>query len=747
MFATRPLVIAAAAVLAMPVLPEPAAAETDFDLVGRAAVGRLRALHFNKLPFDKDLSRGIMDEYLRELDFHRMYFLREDIDGFKSEFGDNLHLQLIDANGMEPATTIFRVYAQRAEERFAWLEEVIASADFDFESDQMVAKSREEADWPASPEEADELWMAHVESFFLEEHLRGLAATERAERLGRELPEPVSIEEVREKIQNRFTRVIENVRETDEEEIFNLFISSLCRVYDPHTDYFSFSEEQQFHSNMANQLVGIGALLQANDDGTTQIKGIVVNGPADKEGQLQLDDRVIAVDPDNSGELVDVVFMRLSRVVDMIRGEEGTEVRLRVIPVDDPTSTRDIVIKREQVELKDQLATAQLIKRETADGGTEKIGWITVPSFYANLEEGTTGVTRDVRRLLERLIKEGIDGLAIDLRMNGGGSLEEAISLTGLFIPRGPVVQAKDSNGRLQVRESSSRDMLYDGPLAVLVNKASASASEIFAGALQDYRRAVIIGDESTFGKGTVQTITPLGGALPLFADASRAGSLKVTISKFYRVAGGSTQLKGVVPDVVLPSRMDAMEIGEASQRNPLPFETIEAREFPAFAEDNLPLEALQALSEERIANHVEFDYIREDVARILEERERNQISLNLQERLNERAKRESQLSKRRAERRERFARILDDEDSAPVIYRIVMDNVDDPDLSQQEDFSVFGSDSMRRTLSEEEEAIRDENPEFPSGIDPAKEETLAVLSDLARLAARGGGSTVKAGN
>jgi len=740
----RPLVLAAAAILALPLAPEPVSADMDYNLVGRAAVGRLRALHFNKLPYDADLARKTLDEYLRSLDFQKLYFLQEDVDTITKKWGDNLHLQMIDANMMRPATRIHDLFRKRVEERHAWIERKLKENEFDFSTDLSVELSRENSPWPKNAGDADALWTARLKEAVLREKLRAEEAAERAARNNKPAPEAEDPSEIADRILKRYVRILENIRETNQEDIADLMLSALCNVYDPHTEYFSFSEETQFQTNMSNQLIGIGALLQADDDGTTQIKGIVVNGPADKGGQLKLDDRVIAVDTDNSGEFVDVVYMKLNRVVEMIRGKAGTEVRLKVIPADDPSTTREIVIKREKVELKDQLATGQIIERKGGDGVTRRLGWINIPSFYADFEKGSTGVTRDVRRILDRMMRENIDGLAIDLRMNGGGSLEEAISLTGLFIPSGPVVQAKNSKGEIEVRDSRGRRPVYDGPLAVLVDRTSASASEIFAAALQDYNRAVIIGDSSTFGKGTVQTVSPLGGALPLFADSSRAGSLKVTISKFYRIAGGSTQLRGVVPDIILPSRMEALKIGESAMRNPLPYDTIAARPFRALPEENLAIQKLSELSAARVAADPEFQYIQSDIETMKEQIEKNELSLNAETRRSERLEREEKNRQRNTERRDRFASIEASEGKSTTIYRITVDNSSAKQLEVQKDFSGDDNSAMRRTLSDEEKEAREENPEYPLGLDPAKRETLDILKDLIRITSGQTAQTVK---
>jgi carboxyl-terminal processing protease len=723
-------------------------ADMDYNLVGKVAATMLRNLHFNKLPLDGKLSERLLEEYLSFLDFRRAYLTKADVEEFRRKYGQSLHRHLLDANCMEPAKEMFLVYLKRVGERHAWIEKTLADTEFTFDGDDTVELSREKAAWPADAAAADALWVATLKDNLLRERLRAEDAksAEAAPPAGEGAKPAPAPEDPKDKILKRYKRVLENLRETNDEEICDYFLSALSLVYDPHTEYFSHSEEEQFQTNMKNSLTGIGALLQADDEGTTQIKGIVVGGPADKQAELQLDDRIIAVDPDNSGEMVDIMYMKINKVVELIRGKRNSEVRLKIIPANDPASTREIVITRDVVELKDQLSTAQIIHRKDDTGREFRLGWITVPSFYADMEKGATGVTKDVRRLLTRLKQEGIDGLAIDLRGNGGGSLDEAVNLTGLFIPAGPVVQVKDSLGNVKVLESKVRTPLYDGPLVVVTDKTSASASEIFAAALQDSNRAVVVGGRSTFGKGTVQTVAPVGRAMPLFADSERAGSLKVTIQKFYRIAGGSTQLKGVEADIPLPSRLEALKIGEDALKDPLPFDTIKARSYTVFPPENLFRRELASLSAARLAEDPEIAYIRDDISRMKEQVEKNTLPLNLEQRRREAAEIKTRNRERNALRRERFAAIQKEESAHTRIYRVTLDNVEAPELELQSDFSQ-ADNGMRRskTDNEDEEDIEDDKaPDPPFGFDPLKREAIAIAADLIRLTAARGSETVK---
>lgn len=706
----------------------------------------LRNQHFNKQPWDANLSARLLDTYLTSLDFQKLYLTQEDVDDLTKKHAGTLYLELQNGDFLDTATGIFDLYLKRVEARHQWIENQLRTAKFTFDSERVVEISREKSPWPKDQAAADAIWSARLEENLLRERMRAdeIAAKIKEDPASAKDHKPEDPQASVEKIVKRYKRVLENVRETDREEVADIFLSALTACYDPHTEYMSFSEDEQFRTSMNNALIGIGALLRSDDDGTTKIEGIVQGGPADKSGELQLDDRVIGVDSSNSGEMVDIVYMKINKVVEMIRGEEGTEVRLKIIPASAPATTREIVIKREKVELKDQLTNGQIIRRKKADGTVINLGWLVVPSFYADLQEGKTGVTRDVRRILERMQREGIDALVIDLRGNGGGSLEEAINLTGLFIKSGPVVQVKDDKKRVEVKSSRAPEPMYSGPLVVMTDKTSASASEIFAAALQDYHRAVIVGDESTFGKGTVQSVVSVGRAMPLFADSERAGALKVTTQKFYRIAGGSTQLRGVIPDIVLPSRFDALKIGEALLKFPLPYDTIDPQNYPTFDQAALHLDELRLRSKERIASDTEYGYIREDVSRLKEQIEKNTISLNLETRNNERMENEKREKDRNAARKIYFEGVRQKETPSTTIYKLTLDNIGGP-LEEQKDFSDKDS-TMRRSETDEDGEPLDDSlkaPEYPFGFDPMKREGVRIVTDLIELSA-GQPATVK---
>ncbi|NNM29662.1 MAG: carboxy terminal-processing peptidase, partial [Akkermansiaceae bacterium] len=406
---------------------------------------------------------------------------------------------------------------------------------------------------------------------------------------------------------------------------------------------------------------------------------------------------------------------------------------LKVEPADGaPGETRFIVITRDKVELKDELASAEIIETSKPGGGKRKIGWIGLPSFYLDFQDGDPSVSKDVQKLLGRLNTEKIDGLIIDLRGNGGGSLEEVRRITGFFVGRGPVVQVKDTFGRIESKDALFRRPLYDGPLVVLTDKSSASASEILAGALQDYNRAVVVGDDSTFGKGTVQQPMDIGRFFRIFEDNARAGYLKATIQKFYRVSGSSTQLKGVEPDIKLPALTDALEIGEAWLDHPLPHDRIrQAPDFRPFDRQALFMPVLEEKSQERVALSKDFQYVLEDVERTRERIKKNAISLNMAKRAAELKESEDRRKRRNLERRKRFSEIEAADKDNLEFYRLTLDQIEDetlPKVDREKDAEAF----MRRAKGDAEDL--DDTPLWPSGLDPMKREALYIASDLIDL-------------
>lgn len=723
-------------VIGLVALSNPACAQqADFNEVGKQMAIMLQNSHFARLPYNAELSRKFFDEYLKELDSQKLYFTQEDVDGFSAKYGERLHTLLLQGNSVEPATEVYAMFKERVSARIADAQTLL-KGEFDFTGDEAVMISRKEAEWPKNEAEAKKIWANQIREAVLSETLRREMIARMAKEQGKADPGADDLDP-REKVSLRYKRLLASVQDVDDEDVANFFLSAMARAYDPHTDYMSFREMNRFKGDMKNELVGIGALLQAEEDGATIIKGIVVGGPADKQGSLKLNDRVVAVDSVNSQTaegMTDIMFMPIDKVVELIRGKEGSSVALKVEPAGSaPGETTIVVIKREKVELKDEQASGEMIHMKTKEGETRRIGVITLPSFYADFDEGTTRCSVDVERILQRLMEEKMDGLVFDLRNNGGGSLEEVRRMTGFFVPNGPVVQVKNTLGQVQVKDTDSDKPIYNGPMVVLVDKTSASASEILAGALQDYNRAVVVGDTSTFGKGTVQQPMDIGRMLPLFAVRDKAGYLKVTIQKFYRPSGSSTQMDGVVPNVVLPSIMDALDVGEAHLDNALPHDRIRpAADFRALDIQALFLPKLKELSRERVEACGDFAYVIEDIIKTKERIKANKVSLNKVEREKELAEADAQKKERNAERRERFDKLAADDAKNFVFHKITLDDLEKGGDLKPYDPSKEEDRNMRRAVDETESL--DDTPEWASGLNAEKREALHIIKDLVEL-------------
>jgi len=712
------------------------AQQADFNEVGKQMAITLQNNHFSRVPFDKMLSQRFLDKYLRDLDYQRLYFTQVDVDGFRAKYGDSLHTLLLEKKCMVPADEIYNVFVKRVEARVALTDKLLKEPAFDFTADESVARTRKEAAWPKDEKHAAELWRLQVKEAVLSEVLRRELLAKLAKEQGK--PDPSKGDrDPKEKIALRYRRFLNSVKDVDAEDIATYFLSAVATTYDPHTDYMSFREMARFKDGMKNELVGIGALLQAEEDGATKIMGIVVGGPADRKANLKLNDRVVAVDSLNTGrpeDMIDIMFMKIDKVVDLIRGKVGSAVALKVEPAGAPPGeTKIYVIERDKVELKDEQASGQIIEFKADKGPSRRLGVITLPSFYADFDEGKVRCSVDVERILLRLIEEKMDGLVLDLRNNGGGSLDEVRRMTGFFIDRGPVVQVKDNRGRVSVKESESRKPIYEGPMVIMTDKSSASASEILAGALEDFNRVIVVGESSTFGKGTVQQPMPIADMMPFFAARDHAGYLKLSIQKFYRPSGSSTQMDGVVPQLVLPSQLDGLEIGESFLDNAMPHDRIgPAPGFKPLDESALFIPRLKATSQERVNASKDFAYIIEDVMKNKVRIKENKVSLNKATRERELAEADTLRHERNSERRERFAKMSADDKKSFHFYKLTLDDLDKGADMHEYDPAAENADFMRR--AKDEAADLDDSPKWPSGLDPVKRESIMVLKGLADL-------------
>lgn len=712
------------------------AQKADLNEVGKQMFIMLQNTHFARLPYNDQLSQKFLTTFLESLDSQKLYFTQDDVDRFKNEYGDRLHNLMLEADSMTPAKDIYQLFQKRVNERITFAQNLL-KGEFDFTKEETFQPSRKDAAWAINLEEINENWTKQIKSAVLSEILRKEALAKLLKEKGDKKASGKDIDPI-EKVSLRYKRLLASVEEVDDEDVAAYFFSAVAATYDPHTDYLSFKEMNRFKGDMKNELIGIGALLQGDEDGATTIKGIVVGGPADKGGILKLNDRVVAVDSMNTGkpeDMTDIMFLPIHKVVEMIRGKEGSSVALKVEPSGAaPGETTVIVIKRDKVELKDEQASGELIFMKDAKGVKHRIGVIILPSFYSDFDEGKTQSSVDVEKILKRLVDEKIDGLVFDLRNNGGGSLEEVRRMTGFFMPQGPVVQVKNTLGQVQVKDSDSEKPIYLGPMVVLVDKASASASEIIAGALQDFNRAVIVGETSTFGKGTVQQPMDIGQMLPLFSSRDRAGFLKVTIQKFYRPSGSSTQMDGVEPSIVFPSINDAFDFGERDMDHALEHDRIRpAANFKPSSKSNLFIEELKELSKNRIEKSADFAYVMEDVLRAKTRIKANVESLHKLKREEEIASLDKQKKERNLERKERFSKLAKEDSESFVFHKISLDQLKKKSELVAYDPNEESSEYMRRAKEEDESA--EETPKWPSGLDIYKREAIYITRDFIELA------------
>ncbi|HEY7888791.1 MAG TPA: carboxy terminal-processing peptidase [Steroidobacteraceae bacterium] len=619
------------------VLPPGALAPTDDQRAIARKIGRiLEETHYSRAAIDDAFSGQVFQRYLEFLDPEHAYFLASDVQEFsvyQNKFDDMIH-----TGDVDPGFLIFDRFKQRNRERMEYAVSLLKSQP-DWNTTVSYDFDREHAAWPATAAAMDQLWKKRV----MNDELGLLLA-------GKTWPQTAQA------LRKRYQTVIQRVDQVKSEDVFEDLMNAYARTYDPHTSYFSPLNSEEYRIQMSLNYEGIGASLQLIDNYVT-VMNVIPGGPAAASGSLKENDRITGVGQGPAGAITDVEGWRLDDVVQLIRGKAGTAVRLQVLPAGAAPGSKEKLVQfvRNKVTLKTQEAHSEL-KTVTDHGRTYKVGVITVPSFYEDIAAENAGdpnyrsTTRDTLRLLEKLETQHIDGLVLDLRDNGGGYLPEATALTGLFIPHGPVVQLRDRNGHIEVLDDPEQGPAYTGPLAVLVNRFSASASEIFAGAIQDYHRGVIIG-QNTFGKGTVQNLVPLDR----WSDQPVDGQLTVTIGKFYRVTGESTQHRGVVPDVTLPSPIDPKEVGEADQPDSLPWDRISGVPFKtSMGMSAVPsIGQLDANQTTRVNHDPNYQWLVADINTIDALRAQHTVSLNLTERREERTREDKTLlgidNKRRA--------------------------------------------------------------------------------------------------
>ena len=652
-------------------------------------LGKLQSRHYRDMQINDDLSKRYLSNYLDTLDPSRMFFYSKDIESFekhRDKFDDYFKTGKLDA-----AFEIYDIYRQRVASRMESVLEMLndSTVKFDFTENEDVLIDRDNQPWPKTMTEADKLWYKRVKLSLLNLKMAGK-----------------DLKDAKEVVAKRYKRQLKRIEQEDTADVFETVANALTMLYDPHTNYWSPRTSENFNINMSLSLEGIGAVLQSEDEFTKVVR-LVPGGPADKQGQLKPADKITGVAQGDEGEVVDVVGWRLEEVVDLIRGPKNTVVKLEVSRASGKVAgeSRIIRINRGRVKLEDQAAQSDILELGE-NGKSYKLGVIYLPTFYVDFDAQRRRMidykssSNDVAKLLRDLMKQGIDGLILDLRNNGGGSLQEAVNLTDLFIDQGPVVQIRSPDDHINRHNRSRFKAMYDGPLVVMVNRLSASASEIFAGAIQDYGRGIIIGSQ-TFGKGTVQSVNPL-----------LEGGLKITESKFYRVSGDSTQHRGVIPDISMPMLIDPDEVGESAYDNALPWDKIHPVPHSQYFNFGSILPTVEKLHEKRAAKDPDYNFILDQIDIMRKNKEKKTISLNEKTRLKE--KEDTELEAMKIENKRRAAKGL-------TPYKTV------------EDFRA----SEDEEETEEDAVATTSEPKIDVNGDAMLIETGSILMDVIRLSGK----------
>ena len=703
-----------------PIKPIAFNASRDAD-IGHEVGELLEQNHYLQKPISAEMSQRWLKRYFEALDPTHLFFLQTDIDEFTTKYGNNLGDLLLhgdsDQAAVAPAFEIFNRYIQRVRENVA-LAEKLVHENYDFTKDETFTIRTSKSPWFADAAASAAGWRGQVKS----DLLNGL--------LDKKPPQ-----ETIARLSKRYVSFLRDGEEDEDMDVLEAYLNGLANAYDPHSDYMAPEEAQDFNIQAIKHTVtGIGAVLRT-DDGYATIEEVIAGGPADLDKQLQAGDRILAVGQ-GTDKPVDAVYMKLRHVVAMIRGPKGSYVHLVVHPANakDESVHKDIVLKRDEVSIKDSLASAHIIEHRLPGGGTERIGVVDLHDFYDR-------TAPDVATLIQRLKKENVAGIILDFRNNGGGLLDQAVDLTGLFVKHDvkpePVVQIKRSDNYIDQLTPEDTRQIYDGPLLVMVNKMSASATEIVAAALQDYGRAIIVGDSSTHGKGTVQTLIPLDPQMPIgFPSDPGAGNLKMTVQKFYRVAGGSTQKKGVVPDIILPSVLDALELGETTLPYYLEYDTVPAVPFDNFDLTAPYLTALRAKSSARVAASPDFNYVRQDIAFYKKKVTDSTVSLNEATRLKEQQDMKDMEAQRK---KDLLARKSSRDTTLDLTLDMVAQNQPAAPPVVKKPKTSMGDDS-----ESSDDAALDSEINNPTD-DPQLDEAVNIMTDYTQLLRDAGSSLVQA--
>lgn len=722
----------------------------------RGVVHFLEKIHYAGRPVATLDHEAFIDDYMQNLDSNRMLFLQEDAVAFKERFAP-LMPRFLNQGELYAAFVIFDTYKQRLHERIQWIKERLEKP-IDLDTSLTFVPDRREAPWPANSEEADALWEQRLQFELINEILARIGREEKAlkNKISKENPgetpsdidytvlndtldwEQIKAEAV-EKVRDAFETMRRRVDEMDPADVQELFLTTLARQYDPHSNFLSADSLEEFSIAMRNSLVGIGAVL-SDKDGYCTVQELLPGGPAERSKEIKPGDVIIGVGQGADGKIVDTIGMKLRNIVKMIRGKQGSVVRLIIRPADgDPSERREVVLTRDEIKLTANLAKAEVFEVPGEDT-TFTIGVIDLPAFYGSgQDDGKSSTTRDVEELIEKLKTYNVEGIVLDLRRNGGGLLSEAIDLTGLFIPVGPVVQVKNPLGQVQEYLDTNPKVVWDGPLVVLVSRYSASASEIVAGALQVHGRAIVVGDEETHGKGTVQAVYEMDRGGFLSALRPQRGAAKVTVQKYYLPDGSSTQIKGIHSDIPLPSINPYLPIGESDLPNAMEWDTIEALKWDYgtnFSPKGLPINEslisqLALRSRERQDTLPEFQYLKENIEWLRNKQEQKSFSLNLEKR---REQRTADMEFRQAQRKKFLELANNNFTSSEVLLKITEEQdaehraivAEISESQKSEDAELSSSPDALASGEVEEESL----PDFDIHL----RESLRIMADWLKL-------------
>jgi carboxyl-terminal processing protease len=687
--------------------------QTTEGNITRLTTNILERSQFAHHPLDTELAGKFLDSYLDALDGSHTLFLQTDVKEF-APYRATLAQATRDSGDISAARVILARFQQRLKERQGFVSQALHAGQFDFTGHDSYSFDREHATRPQDLPAAQALWLQELRADYLQEKLTGATPEQIATRLN-----------------GRYTQQVTMMQALDTDELLDIYLNALAHVYDPHSDYLGHEQMESLSIAMNLSLVGIGASLES-DEGYCKIREVLPGGPADRGGVLKAGDRIVKV-AQAGKEPVDIINMPLSRAVELIRGQKGTTVTLSIIPdgAAEGSVPKLVPLVRDEIQLEDEQASARIL--DLPDGTSSlRLGVLDLPSFYADMGESEgrhRSVTADVARLLTKLKAEKIQGLIVDLRRNGGGSLNEAISLTGLFIHQGPVVQTRGPAGDVEVDRDPDPNELYDGPLVLLTSRMSASASEILTGALQDYGRALVVGDSATFGKGTVQSVLPLARIMDEggLSHSYDPGALKVTIRKFYRPNGASTQLRGVASDIVLPSTSDFSDVSEAAMKDPLPWDAVPPAPHEQLNWVMPYVSALREKSAQRVASEKGFAYLADDVARLKKSLADKSISLNEEQRRTELAE-----TKARQHEREEASKNLPP--VAPSSYLITLKNAALPGLPPVTAFKGGANAMHAKATAPEPGNSEAESTDRAATEDIILNETVHILADYTAL-------------